>query len=419
MRYYFAALFITVFFIVPWMAINHPGQMVSFFDQVSLQISQLTAVVVHNPKTVAGLQSTYNISAAKGLAKIRILIVPGHSPNDGGAEYGSLKERDIAVELSQYLSQFLSSNSRFQIYITRDEKDWNPVFEKYFNENKDVISNWVQAHKAEINSMKKIGEFESRNPSVIHNKVSNSTAYNLYGISKWANENSIDIIIHVHFNDYPRYGSDTPGKYNGFAIYVPEKQYLNSSTTNTLSQAIYKRLAKYNPISNFPGEKEGIIEDQDLIAVGSYNSLDAASMLIEYGYIYEPQFTSLDLQEMALKDLAYQTYLGLHDFFDPTSSITISRAYDTLLLPYEWSPNNSSHEKKKDIFALQTALMHGGLYPPSLKKMNDCPRTGVMGPCTEKSLSTFQTERGIIGENGKLGPRTMKELNQMFGAVPI
>jgi len=209
-------------------------------------------------------------------------------------------------------------------------------------------------------------------------------------------------------------------RYSGFAIYVPEKQYYNSSTTKALAQTIFSRLAKYNPVSDFAGERDGMVEDQDLIAIGSYNSVDAASMLIEYGYIYEPQFTNSELRDLAIKDLAYQTYLGIQDFFDPTSIMNLALSYDTLILPYTWNkPMTSKDAVSSGVYALQTALVVGGLYPPPPKSINDCPRTGKLGACTRSALERYQEEKNIKGEKGIAGQKTLDALNEEYGVKAI
>jgi hypothetical protein len=164
-------------------------------------------------------------------------------------------------------------------------------------------------------------------------------ALRLYGINKWENENNVDIAIHVHINDNPRRNPTGPGIYSGFTMYVPEKEYTNSPTTKAVAETIFKRLAKYNPVSDLPIEDNGIVEEGDLIAIGAHNTANAASMLIEYGYIYEPQFQDKTVRLETLKDMAFQTYLGLQDFFG--SGNDVSFAYDTLMLPHAWKGNLS------------------------------------------------------------------------------
>lgn len=423
MRYYLGVFAAVGILAIPWMAYNYPAETKYIFSSIENVGSQLAAVFVsHNPKTVADLQSRYNSSKTSTPAipvkKVRILLVPGHEPDYGGAEYGDLKERNLTVELAYDLKQFLSTNDRYEVFVTRDARSWSPAFAEYFRTGWNDIVAWQKAHKDEISSLARVGKFRPAAPEVIHQTVPSEVAYRIYGINKWVDENDIDIAIHIHFNDYPGHGRG-PGEYSGFTIYVPQKEYDNSPTTKALSGTIFKRLSKYSPTSDLPGESGGVVEDQDLIAVGAYNSVDAASMLIEYGYIYESQFTNESLRATALKDLAFQTYLGLQDFFDPQNIVKLNGSADTLIMPYKWSnPIASTNDKvnSKDVFALQTALLLEGVYPPAKKTKNDCPRTGRIGPCTKTAIELFQKKHGIKGEDGVIGPKTIDLLNQTFGA---
>ena len=411
MRHYVALSLAVTIFLVPWAATTFPetaDRLAVIIRDVSEQVA---AVVVHNPRTVAGLQQKYAASTNQGTPRVRILLVPGHEPTYGGAEFGSLKERTMTVDLAEQLGTFLSANTRYEVIIVRDKQAWNPIFTDYFKKQWEDIIAWQKSHQQE--SLRKVAITPLPPPKVYHNKAPSDVAYRLYGMTKWSNENMVDIAVHIHFNDYPRKATHLPGKYSGFAIYTPEKQYANGTTTRAVSEAVFKRLAKYNPVSDLPGEIEGIIDERELIAVGANDTADAASLLIEYGYIYEPQFTNSEAYPMAIKDLAFQTYLGLEDFFTNGRQSSLAAAYDTLALPYTWrTPLSDTTAHPRDVFALQTALLADGVYPPASKTKNDCPRTGKIGPCTKASIEVFQKKYGI-DEKG-FGEKTLQELNRRY-----
>src|SRR5690348_1417178 len=67
--------------------------------------------------------------------KVKIILVPGHEPDYGGAEYGSLKERDMTVDLALRLADKLKADKRFEVVLTRDKAGWNPDLQKYFDDN--------------------------------------------------------------------------------------------------------------------------------------------------------------------------------------------------------------------------------------------------------------------------------------------
>ena len=397
---------------VPWLINTYPRSIL-YIDQAFKYVGNNIATVFLNKSiTLTQLHDKYN-AVSNVTPKVRILLVPGHEPNFGGTEYQNLKERDMNVDLALYLKDFFKMNNHYDIVVSRNKTGWNADLQRYFDGHWNEIMSFIKANKGEMLRQVNNGTVMKVRDGVMHNTAPQNVGIRLFGINKWVNENNIDIAIHIHFNDYPRKNIGTPGKYSGFAIYVPEKQFSNSTTTREVANAVFRRLAKYNAISDLPKEDSGVIEEQNLIAIGSYNTLDAPSMLIEYGYIYETQFNDPDIRESILKDLAFQTYLGIQDFFG--SGNDVSLAYDTLVLPHLWNENlNKNSTDKNAVLALQTALLLEGTYPGMGKSKNDCPRTGRFGPCTQDALSTFQNKYKIKNERNIVGDETKKVLNRLY-----
>lgn len=389
-----------------WYVIQHYP-----FQQISINDSALVKNVSEdNPVSLNDIQADYTASTDTLAEKANILIVPGHEPNLGGAQFGAIDERNLVVEIGQDLQQFLETNPRYQVSITRDTKSWSSIFTDYFKNGWNDIITWEKTSKQ---NTPELISFGASAPPVIHNSAPTNVALRLYGITKWANENKIDLMIHLHLNDYPGHRKKVPGKYSGLVIYTPAVQYSNSKTTKAIADAVFKRLALYNPTSNLPVESSGVIDDPELIAVGANNTSDAASMLIEYDYIYEPQFVNEKVRSLALKDLAYQTYLGLQDFFIKNDNVTVTSSYDPTLL-YIWNtPVTSTRSDPKDIYALQTALMMDGDFPPIGKTKNECPHSGTLGTCTNGALKAFQKKYNIVGES-LTGKKTFSLLNNIY-----
>ncbi len=400
----------------PWLITVYPAS-TRFIDNIFTYIgTNYTAVFFQQGITVAQLHTKYDaVSQNTAQTKVRIMIVPGHEPGFGGTEYGGLKEREMTVDLAKDLQSFFQNNSHYEVVVARDKNSWNPDLEAYFKNHWDDISKFVKENKDEMIRLVNDGSVKKMTNGIIHNSAPHNAALRLFGINKWNNENHIDIAIHIHFNDYSRNDTSLPGEYTGFAIYVPEKQYSNSATTQAVAHSILKRLSKYNAVSNLPKENAGVVEEQDLIAIGTNNTLDAPSMLIEYGYIYEPQFTDASVRDSTLKDLAFQTYLGIQDFFGAKKDASV--VYDTLMLPYLWNQTiDKKSTDKSGVLALQSALTLEGLYPPTDKSKNDCPRTGKFGPCTLIALSNFQDKYEIKNEKDIVGEQTKKVLNSNYSA---
>lgn len=398
----------------------------AFFKPSSIQVEGLKDKF----DEVAVANGSSRKPANKTPKKIRILLMPGHEPGYGGAVYKDLKEREMAVALVNNMKNLFEQDGRFEVIVPRTNSAWAPEFDKYFNEHWAEIQDFQAGQKEEMIRLTNSGSLVKLDNGIYHNSAPTDVATRLFGINKWANENQVDIAIHAHFNDYPRDRENAPGDYEGFAIYVPEEQYSNSKTSKFIAENIHKRLAKFFSESNLPSESGGVVEEQQLIAIGSYNTVEAPSMLIEYGYIYEPQFKTAAVRKAAFQDLANATYLGVLDFFKSGEESVKSKKTknnngdddsDEQSLVYEWKKSFNKDavaldsSLSADSYALQKALTLEGVYPPAGKSRYDCPISGQFGPCTEKALSDFQKVNGIKGEVGRVGDKTRKILNTKFG----
>lgn len=368
--------------------------------------------IEHHPQTIAELKAKA-VEAATTTPehrKIRVLIVPGHEPNAGGTVSGTLKERDLAVQLAKQLQGLLEEDGRFETVLSRDEHGWNTDIADYFSKQWDEIDAWRKDARSEMNARIASGEVTKPIVHIGHNDAQHDVALRLYGITKWANEHDIDVTVHVHFDD-DRASTRRAGTRTGFAVFVPPPQYGNGAPTRAIGEKVLARLKTFDPIGDLSGEiaTGGLVDDPELIAVGEQDTSDAASMLIEYAFIYEKQLQTTAVRALAVRDMAYQTSLGLEDFFFEGSVPPRSSS----VLPYAWKKPVRAGSDPADVFALQTALTVDGDYPPAGKRRNDCPRSGQFGPCTRAALHAFQQKYGIFGEAGAAGPKTLAKLGNL------
>jgi N-acetylmuramoyl-L-alanine amidase len=249
-------------------------------------------------------------------APIKILIVPGHDDIVWGAQAGNIKEADMNLVLATKLYNILKLDKRFQVYITRNSAGYTPTLENYFESNFDDIQNFIKVYR-DLNQEKitsgEITEFQA----VVHNDVAADVAFRLYAINRWADENLIDAVIHVHFNDYPRSNAWEKGEYKGFAIYYPESQLPNSALSFPLAEKVFKELHKKYITSTYPKEAGGLVPDQKLIALGARSTLwpNIRSILIEYGYIY--RFSNSTFRHQFYTSAANLTATGVKKYFFP------------------------------------------------------------------------------------------------------
>jgi N-acetylmuramoyl-L-alanine amidase len=262
--------------------------------------------------SINDLISKYSDTEKNG--KIKILLVPGHEPSFGGAEYKDLLERDLNLALSEKIKNILSINNKFEIITSRNTNGWNPELEKYVNNNKNEILVWINNMKSSMSKLVNNGKINVVNAEMGHSIAPLNSAIFLYGINKWAGENKIDIAIHLHFNDNPKYKGKP--NYEGFSIYVPEKQYSNGTSSKILAKDLFDEISKIQKVSTMPEENVGIIEDQELIALGRYNTSDSLSVIIEYAYIYENFMQNKKLRNDFIEKSASSTANAINKFFE-------------------------------------------------------------------------------------------------------
>jgi N-acetylmuramoyl-L-alanine amidase len=247
---------------------------------------------------------------------IKILLVPGHDDEIWGAQYGNLKEADMNVKLALTIYDLLKKDPRFVVYITRNWQGYTPEFAKYFETEKDQIIKFRDDAKAARADIIQKGEFV-KGDNVPHNPANEKASIVLYGINRWASSHAIDMVLHIHFNDYPRASTLDMGKYKGFTVYVPEAQMVNYGESLKLGTSIFKELSKKYAVSDYPPESAGIVPDQNLIALGANGTLvtSVKSILVEYGYIY--RFGNSLLRHRAYKNMANFTVAGIRNYFFP------------------------------------------------------------------------------------------------------
>lgn len=347
--------------------------------------------------------------------KVRILIVPGHDsdPASGGTRFRGLTEAELNLQLAWQLYQLFEGDPRFEPVMTRNSFGYNEPFNSYFvNQREGIVAFRAEARRktAELRSTGQIVHVPS--PA---NNSSNEASIKLYGINKWANENGIDIAIHIHFNDYPGRVLSRAGRYSGLIVFVPERQLPNHAASLPLAASVFNALKKYLPVSNEPRHSAGLVEDQELIALGGSQSLkgDIASMLIEYGYMYESAWMNPATRLPILKEMAYRTYAGVKRYFEPQAALPFSGR------PYRWeSPMRRSPSARADVLALQVALAGDGLYPPAYRLRNDCPISGIFGSCTVQAVLDFQAKYGLL-RTGFADSKTLLKINEVYAySVP-
>lgn len=335
--------------------------------------------------------------------KIKIMIVPGHDKKSSGAYANNTTETEINLQVAKELEKMLGEEQGIEIFLARDDQGYNPELQTYLEEEKENIGEFQKTKKEIMKKLMQEGKVES-NIVVHHNFARPEVVDILYGINKFANDNDFDITLHIHFNDYPG-RVDPNGKYSGFSIYVPEKQYSNAEASYEFAEKVARHLSSVFAVSDLPKENM-ITEDQELIAVGSFNTTDSVVALVEYGYIYERQFTDESIKDTVLKEKAQQTYMGIMDYLKDKESD--SETFKDFA-GYKWSSNISMGDDGLDVLALQDYLHDRGYYPVN-DNLNECPLNGNFRNCTMDSLKEFQKDNNL-SPTGSLDEATRRIIN--------
>jgi N-acetylmuramoyl-L-alanine amidase len=284
----------------------------NYISQYVKQINNYSSAFFSIGTSISDLLHKYSDTTKN--EKIKILLIPGHEPDFGGTEYKNLIERDLNLILSEKIKIILEKNNRFEIISTRYSNGWNTELQKYINDNNNSIQSWIKTMKDEMIKLINNGDVVKVNAKMGHATIPNNSAIFLYGINKWAGEKKVDIAINIHFNDNPKYKGKP--NYEGFVIYVPEKQYSNSSSSKLLAKDLFNEISKIQKPSTMPNENGGIVEDQELIALGRYNTSDSLSVIIEYAYIYETLMQNTTTRNNFLDKAASSTARAVNIFFE-------------------------------------------------------------------------------------------------------
>ncbi|MEK7585357.1 MAG: N-acetylmuramoyl-L-alanine amidase [Patescibacteria group bacterium] len=297
-----AALVIITFFFV-WLLPDEHGD-------YPLALRQLVGQVFPERLTPDDAATKY----AKG--ELRVLVVPGHDNTYSGAEFRGLRESDLTRTMAERIVFYLKQNRNLSATTTRDFStgEYSPEFASYFEREREAIRSFRSTLRRQFVSLLQSGQVKEE-VVVPHNFAPDEASIRLYGINKWANEHLIDLALHIHFNDHAGRRGGQVGKYRGFSIYVPEDQLPGHRLSHGLAESIKEKLALESPVSDLPKESSGVIQDQELIAIGANGSRDGASILVEYGYIYETRFVDPARRAFVLDLLARRTAEGLAAYF--------------------------------------------------------------------------------------------------------
>ena len=310
-------------------------------------------------------------SSRSGDRLVNILIVPGHDDVSHGTEFRGLREVDLNRELAQDLYGYLSKEPGINVVTVSSQNGYSDIFNRYFDREKRKIEDFIKKSKKSF--AKQIRKEDPElGDTTFHNTASSDVVLKLYGINKWATTQKFDLVIHIHFNDYRGRTWNEVGDKVGFSIYTPGKFLENHELSRKLADSIFEELKKVRPVSTLETEKDGVIENHALIAVGANQTVTAGSVIVEYGYIYENQFQDPSYRSVALDTYAYATYRGIKKLLNEKPD---EKVFEKVSI----TQNKNTLDNLK--WQYRQSLL--GTYPPIDKNFIDCPVSGFYGDCSK------------------------------------
>ena len=130
----------------------------------------------------------------------------------------------------------------------------------------------------------------------------------------------------------------------------------------------------------------------------------------------EPQFDTKVGQNKTIDEFAWQTYLGLNDFFttEKVKTLPLATGLSNLTEQVEKIPQD-----RGAVLDLQKTLLLTGAYPPAGKTLEQCPLSGNYGNCTKTALTFFQERDSIAGEKGRIGIKTLESLRERLSVLGL
>ena len=220
-------------------------------------VGHLFAGVFFTESTTPEALQTKYARALYGGDKLRVLIVPGHDDEAWGTEFNGVREADMTVLLGEELTKLLSSDIAFEPLLLRSTTGYASGFSEYVGQEGEAIRAFLQEKKQTMRDLIRAGSVHMVD-GVIHNSAPSATAQKLYAVNRFANEYGIDIVLHIHFNDYPGRSHTRAGRYNGFSIYVPDSQFSNARASRGIAEALFTQFSTFYAESNLPLEDKAV-----------------------------------------------------------------------------------------------------------------------------------------------------------------
>src|SRR3989344_2475822 len=232
-------------FLLTFGGILFAGSNISFFTEAR---TQLASLFFANDLTVADISAKYQRK------QLTVLIVPGHDAIDGGASYKGVYEAEYTAKIGQYLYEYLENDPNIDAILVRNKNGYTKEFADYFSREEGEIRAFTSRAVGYFNSLKETNQVEKPAAPFTHVRANTRVTKILYGLNRWANDHDVDIVLHIHLNDYPRKSGEV--RYEGYSLYIPDASLPNHTPSKAIAEALSGTFSRFWTKSNLRLEKK-------------------------------------------------------------------------------------------------------------------------------------------------------------------
>jgi|GEM_PF-3450684 len=295
--------------------INEDPLFNTMVQYIQAQGKEIRELKVLNSELMAQIEQASSSTSTEEAVEVveapkRVLLVAGHTAQTKGAVFQDTTEYELNYNLLKKLEREMKERG-YETIVSHQGGDYTPQFLDFFAKNEERILEFRENKKNAYDRQYPQGVVTN---DTDHNHASPLGVVQLYGVNLWANENNIDAVIHLHFNDYPGRVAGKPGVHTGISVFTPLKTNNHFVESFKLGKLIEENMLKYTERSTVRNESAGVLESE-LIAVGQANSVNMPAVLIENGFVYENKFTNESQREIVFTRQANSIANGIERYF--------------------------------------------------------------------------------------------------------
>ncbi len=268
---------------------------------------------------------------------LTVVIDPGHGGKDAGAAYGNVREKDVVLDISLKLGNYIKAAfSNINVIYTRDKDVFVPLYQRALIANKNKADLFISIH---VNAVTR-GSAQGTETYVLGQ---HRTSENLEVAKK---ENAVILLEPDYKTTYEGFDPNLPESYIMFELVQDE--YLEQSAM--LASAIQKQFRERVNRIDRSVKQAGFLVLREIAMPG---------VLVEAGFLSHPAERSFLQSETGRDYLASAVFRAFRDYKKKIEAKSNFHLVTTQTDPTELQKPASANDKKKTTvyFSIQIASL--------------------------------------------------------------